>query len=230
MISGPEVVGLGLCFVGIELRRQLAMEIPLRDAMLLSFVDRMHLTRSVWDDFPDDNTVGGMPTTMADFDSVRQVCRSWEASLEETVEGASHRLARWDFSLIHKPWCSQEELMKTSFDRNYPLFANSWELTSPIADDSLRVQPLDMLSVVQLADLRAILEDVGNVQLVGTQHGQFEAAPNKWISPKHRNGQWLVHAQILTPLWFWFAGIFLESLNYVYLCTVSCVSTNHFED
>ena len=147
--------------------------------------------------------------------------------MEQTIEGAAHWLARWDFSLLHKPWCSQEELMKTSFDKNYPLFANSWELPSPILDDSLRVQPLDMLSDVQLADLRAILEGFGNVELVGMQHGQFEAAPNKWISPKHHNGQWLVHAQILTPLCFWFAGICLESLNYVNLFSVS---VNHFKD
>ena len=73
MISGPEIVALRPCFIGIELQSQLAMELPLRYAMMLSFVDRMYLTQSMQDNFLNDTTVGGMPTTMADFDFVRQV-------------------------------------------------------------------------------------------------------------------------------------------------------------
>ena len=101
------------------------MEIPLQDVMLPLFVEQTHLQWCGWDDLDPPVRNVGVPTTMADFTAARETCRSWEEFLNETVEGAAHRLARRDFSLQVRPWCSTEELMKTSFDRNYELFANS---------------------------------------------------------------------------------------------------------
>ena len=90
---------------------------------------------------------------MADFTAARETCRSWEEFLNETVEGTAHRLARRDFSLQVRPWCFTEELMKTSFDRNYELFANSWELREPLWDDKLHFQALERLSNLELEEL-----------------------------------------------------------------------------
>ena len=109
--------------------------------LLPRFVEGLHTNWSGWDDLDNEAKITTAQTTMVDFSCARQTCYSWEAFLDETIEGAAHWLARWDLSSLQQPWCSKEDFMRTSFDRNYQLFTNSWELPSLLVNYKLRLAP-----------------------------------------------------------------------------------------
>ena len=144
-----------------------------------------------WDELNPVHPTPRAVTTMLEFDSLRRTCRTSESFLEQTVEGAAHRLVRWNVFQLIQPWCSKEELLRSAFDRNYALFANSWELPSGLLDSKLREQPLENLSTTELVELWYVLEAFGTLLMDVTAHGYSVDAPNEiWISPLHRTQQW----------------------------------------
>ena len=79
------------------------MEIVQRDLLLPLVVEAVHVQWCGWDELGCQNPSEVQPTTLADFDTTRRTCRSWESALEETVEGAARRLARWEVPQAEPP-------------------------------------------------------------------------------------------------------------------------------
>lgn len=167
------------------------MEAALRDAVLPVVVSGVHIERSGWDDLSPRQENVLAPTTLADFHAISETCRMWKEELERTVEGAAHRLARWEASLAPEPhWCSVEEVIGPLFKRNFEAFSNSWVLSTPLANWQWHLSPLEEMSELQVADLRDALIGFGNRIMDVPVGSTVSASSTVWVSPNHRSTRW----------------------------------------
>jgi hypothetical protein len=117
---------------------------------------------------------------------LRQVNRAWRIAIDERLEYAALRLAVWDLEqLVGARWFTDAEFVRARFDNIMWRFSRSWTTFGRVPRCIQEAQ-LIHLSVVELAQLRDILEDAGSYSFFIGAEARAHAGPHVWLTPADR--------------------------------------------